>query len=119
MSPQSTVLKWDLLRSIASSGVSSSYATVGTKFTFPARIVKIVNNSNEDATVSIDGVNDYDYVPAGGFSLYDLGTNRGNSSPEAAFAQGTQISVKGTSGSGNIYVVVIYAYTPANTIPGV
>jgi hypothetical protein len=118
MGAQSTVLKWDLLRSIASSSVSSSYAAVGTAFTYPARLVKIVNNSNEDVTVSDDGTNARDYIPAGAFSLYDIGTNRGNSSPEANFQQGTQIYVKGTGGTGNIYVVVIYAYSPTNTIPG-
>ena len=118
MSGQSTVLQWDLLRSLASSSISSSYAAVGTAFTYPARIVKIVNNSNKDVTVSVDGSSDYDFVPAGGFTLYDCGTNRGNASPEMAIAEGTQIFVKGSSGTGNVYVVVLYAYTSQVELPG-
>jgi hypothetical protein len=111
MGAQSTVLQWDLLRSIASSAISGTYALVGTAFTYPARIVKILNNTTEDITVSIDGTNNYDYIPAGGYTLYDAGTNRGNSASEANFPQGTAIYVKGTAGTGNVYVVVIYAYS--------
>lgn len=118
MSNQSTVLKWDLLRSLASASISGTYATVGTAFTYPARIVKITNNSTQDVTVSVDGTNDFDYVPAGSFTLYDCGTNRGNPAPSMAIAQGTQILVKGTAGTGSVYVTVLYAYTPQPTIPG-
>jgi hypothetical protein len=116
MGAQSTVLKWDLLRSLSSGSVSGTYAAVGTAFTYPVRILKIVNNSTEDVTVSVDGTNDYDYVPMGGFVLYDAGTNRGNPSAELVFRQGTQIFVKGTSGSGSVYVVTLYAYTEQNGI---
>lgn len=115
-SAQSTVLVWDSLRSLASSSVTSSYQAVGTALTFPARIVKIVNNSTKDVTVSTDGTNDHDFVPAGGFTLYDCGTNRGNPSPSMSIRQGTQISIKGTAGTGTVYVVVLYAYAPSNPV---
>ena len=117
MGAQSTVLKWDLLRSLSSASVSGTYTTVGTPFTYPVRIVKIVNNSTTDVTVSDDGVNDKDYVPAGGFSLYDCGTNRGHSSSEMNIGEDTQIYVKGTAGTGNIYVVTLYAYSIPQTPP--
>jgi hypothetical protein len=116
MSPQSTVLTWDKLRSLASSSITSSYQVLGTSFTHGARILKILNNSTQDVTISIDGTNNYDYVPAGGFTLYDCCTNRGNPSPSMDIPQGTQIYVKGTAGTGNVYVIVLYAYTPSNTI---
>ena len=119
MGAQSTVLKWDTLRSLSSASVSGTYANVGTAFGFPPRLLKIVNDSTQAVTVSLDGANDNDYVPAGGFVLYDCGTNRGNPSPELNAAQGTQVRVKGTAGSGTIYVVVLYAFTPTNTIPSV
>lgn len=118
MGAQSTVLTWDKLRSIASSAVSGTYAAVGTAFTYPVRLLKILNNSTEDVTVSIDGVNDYDYIPAGSFTLYDCGTNRGNPSPSMEIRQNTQIFVKGTGGTGNIYVVCLYAFDPSYLLPG-
>lgn len=118
MGAQSTVLKWDTLRSLSSASVSGTYAVVGTAFSFAPRLVKIVNDSTQAVTVSTDGTNDHDYVPAGGFTLYDIGTNRGNPAPEACISKGTQISVKGTAGTGTIYVVNLYAYSPTNTIPG-
>lgn len=117
MSGYSTVLKWDTLRSLAFGSISGTYAAVGTSFTYPARIVKVINNTNADLTVSIDGTNDNDLVPAGGFFLYDCGTNRGNASPEMAIQEGTQIYVKGSPTSGSAYVVVLYAYTNQNDGP--
>ena len=114
MSPQSTVLQWDLIRSIASSTVSGTYAAVGTAFTYPVRLLKIVNNSTEDVSISVDGANTVDYIPAGGFTLYDCGTNRGNPSPSLEIRQGTQIFVSGTAGTGNIYVVTLYAFNSQN-----
>jgi hypothetical protein len=118
MGAQSTIIKWDALRSLSSASVTGTYGKVGTAFTFPPRLVKIINNSTQDVTVSVDGINDHDYVPAGGFTLYDIGTNRGNSASESNIQQGTQIFVKGTAGTGNVYVVTLYAYSPTNTIPG-
>lgn len=116
MGAQSTVLKWDLLRSLASTSVSATYTAVGVPFTYPARIVRILNASTADVTVSVDGTNDYDYVPAAMSVQYEAGTNRGNSSPEMNFQQGTQILVKGTAGTGTIYVIVLYAYSPPNPV---
>lgn len=118
MSGQSTVLKWDTLRSLSSASVSGTYATIGTAISFPARIIKIINDSNQAVTISVDGTNDFDYVPAGGFFLYDCGTNRGNASPEMVIQKGTQFFAKGTAGTGTVALVVLYAYTSQSGLPG-
>lgn len=115
MAANSTVVLAETLRSLASSSISGTYQIVGTPTSNPCRLVKFVNNSTEDITVSWDGINNHDYIPAGGFSLYDLGTNRGNASPELNIRANTSFWVKGTAGAGNIYIVVLYANTPSQT----
>ena len=97
------------LQSFASSSMSSSYQALGNPITAPARIIKILNNSNKDVTVSTDGTTDMDYVPAGGFVLYDLQTNSTLPDWQLSFALATQFYVKGTSGTGNIYLTTVGA----------
>lgn len=106
----STRILPEALRSINSSTFTGSYQTVGTAFANPIRIMKITNNSTKDVTVSWDGTNDHDYVPAGSFVLIDVCTNRDeNSSAGALFiALGTQIYVKGSAGTGSVYLSCYY-----------
>lgn len=114
---QSTVVSFETVKSIDSSTFTGSYQAVGTATTHEARIFKIVNNSNEGVTVSLDGVNDMDFVPSSTFVLYDLGTNRGNPTASLVLEKGSQFYVKGTAGTGLVYVVILYGNTPTQTIP--
>lgn len=95
------------LQSIASSTITSSYATLGT-LAYQARLVKIVNNSTQDVTVSWNASTNHDYIPAGSFSLYDC-TSNAVSNSSFVIPNGTVFSVKGTAGTGNIYLVYFYA----------
>lgn len=71
-------------------------------------LIRITNASTKDITISFDGVTDADYI----FS------NTANNIPAiyattpntfyANFAQGTQIYVKGTAGTGDIYISGYY-----------
>jgi hypothetical protein len=109
--PEAIRVQFDALRSLAYTGVSSSYAAVGTAFTRPARIVKITNTMDADATISFGGGIDNDYVPAGGFVLYDYCANMATQGGYMVQAIGTVVSAK-TSGSpskGAVYVTVIEA----------
>ena len=58
-------------------------------------------------TISIDGVNDIDISPANSFWLYDEG-KVGASGAFPALPQGTQIQVKGSAGTGSVYLVSQY-----------
>ena len=104
----SQVVRVDGLRSIASSTITGTYAPLGTSFGHPMRLVKIVNNSTMDVTVSFDGINDNDYVPTGSFTLYDLTTNKVLPDTTFVFQNGTQVYVKGTAGTGNVYLTCIF-----------
>jgi hypothetical protein len=104
----SQVIRVDGLRSLAAGSISGTYTQIGTGFAHPMRIVKVVNNTNGDLTISFDGVNDNDFVPANSFTLYDCTTNRVSSQYTFVFAKGTAIFVKGTPSTGSVYCVCIY-----------
>ena len=118
MGAQSTVLTWDLLRSLAATSFTGSYVAVGTPLTVRPRIIRFVNNTNQSVTISIDGVNDYDALPNGMAVTYEIGTNRGNPSPESVIQQGTQFYVKGAVGTGTFYIVDLYAQDASPAITG-
>ncbi len=100
-------LAWETLRSIDSSTLTGSYQALGVPLAHPGYIVKLVNNSTVLVTISIDGINDVDVAPANSYWLYDEG-KVGLSSAYPALPQGTQIMIKGSAGSGNIYLVSQY-----------
>jgi len=105
---QSQVVRVDSLRSLAFGSISGTYATVGTAFSHSMRLVKFINTTDGDITVSFDGVTDNDLIPSGGFALYDLTTNKTLPNTTFVFQNGTQVFVKGTVTTGNFYVVAIF-----------
>lgn len=103
MGSLSTAMYPETLRSIASASVSATYAAVGTPLAHPIRIIRFTNASTHDVTISWDGATDHEYVASGTSLLIDVSTNK-----EAALAfdipQNTQFYVKGTAGTGTIYI---------------
>jgi len=95
------------LRSVAASTFSGAYVTLGTPFVHSIRIMKLTNNANVDVTVSWDGINDHEYLPAGSFLLLDVATNK-EASVTFEIAQNTQLSVKGSAGTGSVYLSAYY-----------
>lgn len=100
-------LAWEILRSIDSSTLTGSYQALGTPLDNPSYICKLVNNSDTLVTISIDGIEDIDVAPANSFWLYDEG-KAGTIASAPSLPQGTQIFVKGSAGTGNIYLVSQY-----------
>lgn len=105
-----TNINWEILRSLDSATLTGSYQALGTPLIHPSYKCKIVNNSTVLITISNDGINDKDVVPGASFVLYDEGTV-GQSGAFPAIPAGTQISVKGTAGTGVIYLVSQYIVT--------
>lgn len=99
-----TRVAWETLRSIDSATFTGSYQALGTPLTQPSYILKLVNNSTVLVTISIDGVNDHDIAPAGSFWLYD----EAKTPHEERFPSGSQIYVKGSAGTGSVYLVSQY-----------
>jgi len=101
---------WEPLRSIDSATFTGSYQALGTPLAHPSYILKLVNNSSVLVTISIDGITDIDIAPANSFWLYDEGKS-GVSSAYPAISTGTQVYVKGSAGTGSVYLVSQYIIT--------
>ncbi len=105
----SLVVSVDGLRSLGFASISGSYTAVGTAFTHPMRVIKIVNTCDADMIISFDGVNDNDIVTASSFALYDISTNEAGIDGWF-FRTGTQVYVKQVSApsSGKVYLTTMY-----------
>jgi hypothetical protein len=101
-------VSWETLRSRSAATFNNTYQTLGTALENPSYILKMVNNSDQLVTISIDGTTDIDVCPANGFWLYDEG-KVGISSAFPALPASTQIYVKGAvAGTGSVYLVSQY-----------
>ena len=100
-------LAWETLRSINSTTFTGSYQALGTPLVYPSYILKLVNNSTSLITISLDGINDMDVAPSNSFWLYDEG-KVGRDGAFPAMPAGSQIMIKGTAGTGLIYLVSQY-----------
>jgi hypothetical protein len=102
-------LLYEQLRSIDSATFTGAYQAIGTPLLHPAAVIKFVNNSSVFVTISIDGVNDYDVLPATSFVLYDITSNTPTQASNGIFVpQNRQYYVKGASATGLVYLVVQY-----------
>ncbi len=108
MDTTSVAVQFDTLRSVAFGSITGSYVALGTPFGNLYRILKFINTTNQAVFVSTDGVNDHDYIPAGGFSLYDITTN--GVQERFVFGKGTQVYVKYASAPGSGLFAVISLY---------
>jgi hypothetical protein len=102
-----TKLTYEILRSRAASTFNGTYQTLGAPLDFPARIVKMKNLSDQIVTLSIDGTNDHDVFAANSGDVVDCTANRNTDEP-VCFPAGTQFYVNAPTGTGTIYLVVMY-----------
>lgn len=108
--------RFEALR-IRATPISGVYLTIGIPLAQPARIIKISNETDINVLITTDTdaifVNGMDFIPANGFILYDLGSNKASVSSTLEFAKGTQFYVKRAdaidSTSGSVYLTVIYS----------
>jgi hypothetical protein len=99
-------IAWEPLRSVDSATLTGAYVPVGGPLLHPSYILKMVNTSTVNVTISIDGVTDVDICPGGSFWLYDEG--KGSDAYKISIPKGTQIFIKGAAGTGLIYLVSQY-----------
>lgn len=101
-------ITYDTIRSRDSATFTGAYQTLGAVLSRPIRIYKIVNNSNVPVRISLNGVNDQDFIPAGSFTLYDVMANKTQTINDVAYIeQGTQFWVVGAAGVGLVYLVCL------------
>lgn len=98
-----------LLSSLPSASVIATYLPVnGLGFARPPFFIRIINASNVAITVSYNGIDDHEFIPAN--SIFEL-PSQTNSQPNAQvalFSKNTVVYVKGAAGAGTIYVSGYY-----------
>lgn len=108
--PFSTRAVFDPIRELAFGSISGTYAAIGSALTVQGRVIKITNGTNVPLYISTNGVTDYDKIPANGFALYDLSTNKirddGLFIPVGTIFYAREDASSPTSGS--IWITVIY-----------
>lgn len=101
----------DTLRSVAFGSITNSYTALGTPTSQPCRMFRIINPTDGDMFLSLDGTNNQFYVPANSFVLYDLCTNREKNGELFVLPNNTQFYIKYSSApsKNGVYIEVIYA----------
>ena len=99
------------IQSIAHGSITNSLAPIGSPATSMIRMFRLINNTDGDMFVSVDGINNQFFVPAGSFVLYDLCTNREWAGKVFVLPIGTQfyIAYSTAPSKNSFYVELIYA----------
>lgn len=98
-----------VLTSIASSTLSSSYQPINPNGAEGACLMLRVNNtSNEDIILSYDGVNENEYVLAATLLEVPAQLNSQPNNHVCLFPKGQIVYIKGTAGTGTIYLTGYY-----------
>ncbi len=81
----------------------------GNGFQAPVKMIKILNQTTQDVTLSFDGTTANDFVPAGSAFILDCQTNHSDNSSYGSGTlngrQGQIIYGLGTAGTGSIYII--------------
>jgi hypothetical protein len=113
--------EFDSLRVIANGSITNSYVAFGATFTHRVRILKVTNNSDGDMFIAFNntpatapgstGTTDNDFVPAGGFVLYDFSANSQGLANPFVIQNGTQTWIRYSSAptKNSVYLTCIYA----------
>ena len=99
----------ETVRSLAAASIVAGYMGIGTAIDNPARIFYLQNLTDATLMFSFDGINDHFPLPANGFILLDVATNR-TVSEQFYVSQGQRIYVKelGVPTTGSVYLTVFY-----------
>jgi len=103
----------ELLRTVDHTSIgTSSYVGIGSPFANPIRLFFLQNQTDQTMLFSWDGINDHIALPASGFLLMDVTSNKTSNGGTLEVAQGTRFYVKGASGptSGAIYLSVFFGF---------
>jgi len=110
-------IEYDALRVLSYTGISNTYAPVGTVFLFPIRMLKITNTTDSDILVTFgtsfftNENTDLDVVPAKSAYIYDYCSNRADKAGLLEQSAGSVIYVRTVTGNptlGAVYATVIH-----------
>jgi len=104
------VVSFDAIRSLGEASIGATYSAIGTALTHNCRLICFSNNTDGDMFISDDGVNDKLFIPAGGFKLFDLSTNKWQPAPVWVFQLGTQFYIRYNTvpSKGSVYIECLW-----------
>jgi len=94
------------LTSINSAAFTGAYQLISgaAGITNSCFLIRIINNSNQNITISYDGVNDHDFLPTLMTLQLPFQSNSQPNNFNANLSKGTKIYVKGAAGAGLVYL---------------
>jgi hypothetical protein len=110
MNQLSIVAAFEPCRSLAFGGIGVSYAPIGTPIDHPSRMYFVQNLTDETVWFSTDGIHDHFPLPAGGFFLFDVCSDKTNQAGALEFPHLMQLYVKrlGVPTAGTVYLSTVY-----------
>ena len=111
MASLSVRMKFEPIRALGFAAIGAGYMGVGTSIDHPARQIFIQNLTDVPLMFSFDGITDHFPLPANGFFLNDISSNRTGQSGEFCMAIGDRLYAKELGAApavGNVYFSVIY-----------
>jgi len=105
-------VRFEELRGIEFSDITSAYAPIDGPYLNPIRIFDVFNATDEPVLISFDGVTPNIYCPPNSGRIYDYGANRQANSDQLEQAKATQVYVTASDAlptEGGVFVTVIYA----------
>lgn len=112
MSSLAVRINFEPQRSLAYTGISGTYAGVGTSLVNPVNQFFVQNLTNALLQFSFDAINDHFVLPSNGFFLNDISSNKALANM-LYLPVGKRLYVKtiGTPTSGSVYFTVMYGQT--------
>jgi hypothetical protein len=103
-------LEFEPLRSLAYTSISGTYMGVGTALAHPARQILVQNLTDVLMTFSWDGIHDHFVLPANGFLLLDITSNKTILHGGFFIAEGSRLYVNtaGSPSTGGVYFSSMY-----------
>jgi hypothetical protein len=110
MAGLATRMLFEPQKTLGFADIGAAYMGVGTALEHPIRQFLIVNNTNAALQFSFDGLNDHFIIPANGYFLNDITSNRSVS--QAFFlAEGDRLYAKQLGDAptdGSVYFTAMY-----------
>jgi len=94
----SRVFKADIVRSIKSNQITTTYQNLGSALTSPLVTVTFKNTMNVTVFISEDGTNDHYEMPPGSTEVVDMQANAATNPGQGHKAVGTQFKARYESG---------------------
>lgn len=99
------------VREVAFGSIGASYAAVGSAITDHARLIRIVNTTDAQVYISVDGTNNHIRMAANSFFILDFSANKvrddGLFLPVGTIFYAKRVSAAPTSGA--LWAEVVYA----------